>query len=179
MKKLRLTSSWLDPRVPVCPSSLVKFKVKKNGKDGLKTMLTGLITKQLRLMLDLHTTLPCCHLTSLVLMALVRQSLLETFVARKNGKDGLKITLTGSTKEVTLLNPDLLTTPLFFKLKVLSTLQDLMVLACLPFPVSFKVKNNGKDGLKTTLTGSTLELRLLKQDFLTFLLLFNLLTKEN
>jgi hypothetical protein len=117
-------------------------------------------------------------LTSLVLMALVCQSLLETFVARKNGKDGLKITLTGSTKEVTLLKPDLLTTPLFFKLKVLSTLQDLMAPACLPFPVSFKVKNNGKDGLKTMLTGSTLELRLLKQDFLTPLPFFNLQTRE-
>lgn len=138
-------------------------------------MLTGSITRLLKPTLDLHTTLPYSHLILLELTVLVCQSLLETFVAKRNGKDGHKTTLTGSMVKLRQLNLDLLTTALLFK--PTSILLALMVQVIQPFLVLFKVRNNGKVGLKTMLIGSIKELRSLKLDFHTHQPLSNL-TRE-
>jgi hypothetical protein len=149
-------------------------KVRSNGKDGLKITLTGLTTKLPRLTLDLHTTLPLFNLISLEITDLVCPSLLATFVVRKNGKDGLKTTLTGLKTKKVLLTLDLHTTLPFFNLILL----ELKVLLCLNFLVLSKVRKIGKDGPKTTLTGLITKLRLLTLDSLTLLPSFNLATRE-
>jgi hypothetical protein len=94
----QLALNLLERRDLVClSSSMALSMVRKNGKDGLKTMLTGLIIRLPRLMLDLHIILLCCNLMSLAPLVelLACLNLLATSEAKKNGKDGLKIMLTG------------------------------------------------------------------------------------
>jgi hypothetical protein len=141
-------------------------------------------------MQDPHTTLPSFNKEiSLVLMDLVCPSSAAKFVVRKNGKDGPKTMLTGKINKWRLLTLDHLTTPPFSKLKeqnlllplevqVVLILLDQMALVCQIFQVLFKVRKNGKDGLKTTLTGLTNKQILLQLDFLMPQLLFNLATRE-
>jgi len=142
---------------------------RKSGKDGLKTMLTGLITKLPRPTLDLHTTQPSSLSILLALdpLVLVCPSSVEPLEVRKNGKDGLKITLIGEANKLTLLMRDLLTTLPLSRLKNLSTSLVLMALVCPHYQVSSKARKSGKAGPKTTSTGLKNKPILLKPDSLT------------
>lgn len=135
------------------------WKHSNNKKPNSRALLRP--RKSLRLMLVVKLLEPLLLVeldsSSLDPVALVCQNLVVMSKARRNGKLGLKTTLTGSTTKLLRQMLDLHITQPLFNL----TLLVLTVLVCPSSPVLLEARKNGKAGLKIMSIGSITKLMLL------------------
>lgn len=161
-------------------------EVRRSGNSGPRILLTGLISRRIRLRRDFLMLPPLFLLALTLLVRRALACLMPPLVtkrlilpeARRNGNNGLKIKSIGKTSRLMLPTRES-PMPLLF-LELASTLPVPRVLVCLIYllvtkrPVIPEARRNGKRGLKISSIGKTSRLMLPTREFLMPLPFFRL-----